>query len=340
MGLFNKGTDNTGNNNNENSNTESSNIESSNINNDNTGNNNENADNNTISLKKYAVVTDSSSDVPKEYIDKYNITVIPMYVHYCGDEFRDGIDIKSEKIYSLQKEKKAIFMSSSPSPHDFQTVYEKLLKSYKKIISIHISSKLSAVIKSSKIAVDLLKVEDRVIIFDSLSGTMGTGFMVIAAAKGISRGLSFKKILENLEFLRSNIKLYGTIDTLRYLRRSGRVPALAQIITGALRIKPLLGISNGIVEMIGISVTRYGSLLEITRRVIKEFKKEKWVIVSIVHALSPVEAKRVMRRIQASLNCVKIFITECTSVVGAHTGPGLIGIIVSKLNREIAELFI
>jgi DegV family protein with EDD domain len=162
--------------------------------------NNKNANNNTIPLKEYAVITDSSSDVPQEYIDKYNITVVPMYIHYCNDEFRDGIDIKSEKIYSLQKEKKAIFMSSSPSPHDFLTVYEKLLKSYKKVISIHISSKLSAVIKSSKIAVDLLKVEDRVIIFDSLSGTMGTGFMVIAAAKGVARGLNLEKILENLEF--------------------------------------------------------------------------------------------------------------------------------------------
>jgi DegV family protein with EDD domain len=134
--------------------------------------------------------------------------------------------------------------------------------------------------------------------------------------------------------------LYGTIDTLKYLRRSGRVPAIASQISRILKIKPLLGIKNGIVEMIGIAVTRYGSLKEITRRVIRDFKKEKWVIVSIIHTLSLQESKNIMRKIQSSLKCIDIMITECTPVIGAHTGPGLIGIIVSKLNQDIVDLFI
>ena len=134
--------------------------------------------------------------------------------------------------------------------------------------------------------------------------------------------------------------MYGTIDTLKYLRRSGRVPAIANLISRILKIKPLLGIRNGVVEMIGIAVTRYGSLVEITKRVIKDFKKEKWVLVSIIHTLSFKESERIMKRIQFSLRCVDTMITECTPVIGAHTGPGLIGIIVSKLNRDIADLFI
>ena len=92
--------------------------------------------------------------------------------------------------------------------------------------------------------------------------------------------------------------------------------------------------------MIGISITRWGSLQEITRRVIKRFKNEKWVIVSVIHSLSAVEAKRVMKRLQVSLNCVESMIVDCTPVVGAHTGPGLIGIIISKLDRRTSELLI
>jgi len=291
-------------------------------------------------LEECAIVTDSASDISKESAKKYGISIIPIYIHYNGDEFKDGIDISSNEIYKLQKVKKAVFTSSSPSPHDFIQVYNKLLKKYKKIFSIHISSKLSAVIKSARIARELLNAEKRIEIFDSLSGAMGTGFMVLAAAKAALKKYPYEKILPLLYFLRDNIKLYGTIDTLKYLRRSGRVPAIANLISRILKIKPLLGIRNGVVEMIGIAVTRYGSLVEITKRVIKDFKKEKWVLVSIIHTLSFKESERIMKRIQFSLRCVDTMITECTPVIGAHTGPGLIGIIVSKLNRDIADLFI
>ncbi len=295
---------------------------------------------NLENLKEYALVTDSASDISKEFAKKYNINVVPIYIHYNGKEYKDGVDIDSNQIYTLQKEKKAIFNSSSPSPHDFAQVYEKLLKEYKKIFSIHISSKLSAVIKSARIARGLIKAEKRIKIFDSLSGAMGTGFMVLTAARSILKKYSCDKILFLLNFLRDNIKMYGTIDTLKYLQRSGRVPAIASLISGILKIKPMLGIKNGIVEMIGIAVTRRGSLAEIARRVIKDFKKERWVIVSIIHTLSFMESKRIMKKIQSSLNCVDTMITECTPVIGAHTGPGLIGVIVSKLNSDIADLFI
>jgi len=295
---------------------------------------------NLENLKEYALVTDSASDISKEFAKKYNINVVPIYIHYNGKEYKDGVDIDSNQIYTLQKEKKAIFNSSSPSPHDFAQVYEKLLKEYKKIFSIHISSKLSAVIKSARIARGLIKAEKRIKIFDSLSGATGTGFMVLTAARSILKKYSCDKILFLLNFLRDNIKMYGTIDTLKYLQRSGRVPAIASLISGILKIKPVLGIRNGIVEMMGIAVTRRGSLAEIARRVIKDFKKERWVIVSIIHTLSLMESKRIMKKIQSSLNCVDTMITECTPVIGAHTGPGLIGVIVSKLNRDIADLFI
>ncbi|MBM3700070.1 MAG: DegV family protein [Actinobacteria bacterium] len=290
--------------------------------------------------KPYAIVTDSSSDVPREYAQNHNINIIPLYIHYNGLEFKDGIDIQSEKIYTLQKEKKAIFMSSSPSPKDFVDAYTKLLEKYERIISIHLSSKLSAVIKSARIAAELLEAEKRIIVFDSLSGTMGTGFMAIAAAKAACKGVSFEKMMQSLEFLRGNMKLFGTINTLRYLKSSGRAPAIAWIVTAAFRIKPLLGIKNGAVEMIGITVTRWASLLAITAMAIKRFKKEKWVLVSVIHSLAQTEAIKIMKKLQGSLNCVESMIVDCTPVVGAHTGPGLIGIIISRLDRQTAELFI
>ena len=286
------------------------------------------------------VVTDSASDIPIEYSRSNGINVVPLYIIYNGREFRDGIDIRSEKIYTLQKEKGAIFTSSTPSPKDFTDLYNELLDKYQNIISIHISSRLSAVIKSARIAADLLKAEKQITVYDSLSGTMGTGFMAIAASKAIKKGLSIDEVLDILGFLKDNIMLYGTIDTLKYLRLSGRVPAAARLATAVFRIKPLLGIKNGVVEMIGLTVTRWGSINEITRRAIKRFKKEKWVVVSVIHSLSKIEAEKVMGRLKESLNCVEALIVDCTPVVGAHTGPGLIGIIISRLDKRTAEVFI
>jgi len=288
----------------------------------------------------FAVVTDSASDITYDIAKELGISIIPLYIHHDGKEFKDGIDIDSNEIYRLQKEERVIFSTSSPSPHNFIEVYEKLLKKHQRIISIHISSNLSAVIKSAYIARDLLDAGERIEVFDSLSGTIGTGFMALAAAKAIRKKYSFEKILDILDFLRDNMRLYGTIDTLKYLRSSGRVPAVASLTSRILAIKPMLEINNGVVMMKGISITRYCSLREITRRVIRDFKMERWVLVSVIHTLGLEESRKIHTNLKRHLNIVYSKINKCTPAVGAHTGPGLIGIIVSKLNREIADLFI
>jgi len=288
----------------------------------------------------FAVVTDSASDITDDIAKELGISIIPLYIHHDGKEFKDGIDIDSNEIYRLQKEERVIFSTSSPSPHNFIEVYEKLLKKHQRIISIHISSNLSAVIKSAYIARDLLDAGERIEVFDSLSGTIGTGFMALAAAKAIRKKYSFEKILDILDFLRDNMRLYGTIDTLKYLRSSGRVPAVASLTSRILAIKPMLEINNGVVMMKGISITRYCSLREITRRVIRDFKMERWVLVSVIHTLGLEESRKIHTNLKRHLNIVYSKINKCTPAVGAHTGPGLIGIIVSKLNREIADLFI
>lgn len=291
-------------------------------------------------MSRFAVVTDSSSDIPKKYIEQLGIHVVPLYIHYQDKEYRDGIDIESSQIYAMQKEQKAVFASSAPSPHDFLDLYKRLLKDYEKIFSIHISSKLSAVLKAANIAKDFLNGKDRIEVYDSCLGSMGTGFLAIAAAKAILKEYVQDQVLDCLDYLKKNIKLIGTINTLEYLKRSGRAPELANIFTSITKIKPILGIQDGIVKMMGISVTRKGSLHEITKRAIHQFSSEKWVLASIIHSLSLEEAKTIMHRLQQKLNMVESIITECTPVVGAHTGPGLIGIIISKLDYDLAKLFI
>ncbi|GAG58880.1 unnamed protein product, partial [marine sediment metagenome] len=121
---------------------------------------------------------------------------------------------------------------------------------------------------------------------------------------------------------------------------SGRVPALANIVTTGLKIKPILCIEEGVAKMVGIALTRHGSLIEIVKRVVRDFKKAKWVFISMSHALSVEESRKVTKKVQPLLNCVGTIITDCTPVVGVHTGPGLIVIAVSSLNQDIAELFI
>ncbi|MCG9480107.1 MAG: DegV family protein [Actinomycetia bacterium] len=286
-----------------------------------------------------AVVTDSASDIPEGQIKEYSITVIPFYIHYKQKEFRDGIDITSSQVYTLQKEQKAIFKSSAPSPRDFHQAYLSLLKQYDFIISIHISSRLSGLINSAYLARDLLGADKRIIIYDSLAATMGCGLMALAAARAARQGYRLDQILDVLDYLKANIKLYGTIGTLKYLSLSGRVPALASSISSLLGIKPMLGIRDGTVGMVGISFFRKRSINVILRKVTRHFKKERWVIVSIIHSLCLPEAELVKDKLGSRLNCVQIILTECTPVIGAHTGPGLIGVIISSLDYRLYRLF-
>ena len=290
--------------------------------------------------ERIALVTDSASDISADIAGEFGISIIPIYIHHDGSEFRDGIDIKPDDIYRLQMEKKAVFSTSSPSPHDFILVYGKLLKDFDRILSIHISANLSAVMKSARIARDLLKAEKRIEIFDSRSGTMGTGFLVLAAARAARKGYSLERIMGIVSFLRDNIRLYGTIDSLKYLRRSGRVPAIASFVSRLLTIKPLLGISGGQVGMIGIAFTRFGSHREIVRRATRDFKQERWVMLSVIHTLRGKDSRKMLSELQRSLNIVYSMVNKCTPAVGAHTGPGLIGIIITRLDRETADLFI
>jgi len=286
-----------------------------------------------------ALVTDSASDIDKATASGFDISIIPIYIHHNGREFKDGIDIDADTIYRLQIEEKAVFSTSAPSPHDFLSIYRDLLEKYSKIISIHISSRLSAVIKSARIARETLKADDRIEIIDSLSGSMGTGFMVLAAARAMRKGYGFKKIMDMLSFLKDNIRLYGTIDTLKYLQRGGRVHAIASLATRFLIIKPLLAINDGLVDIMGIAFTRTGSIREIVKRTVRDYRDENWVMAAVIHTLGEDESKKIMPALKRSLNVVYSLVSKCTPTVGVHTGPGLIGIIITRLDREIADLF-
>jgi len=286
----------------------------------------------------FAVVTDSASDIPIEFREKYRIAVIPFYVGQGWQEYRDGIDINSEQIYRMQRDKGSIFRSSAPSPRDFYQVYQQLLNHYPHVLSIHISSRLSALINSAHTARKLLQAASRITIYDSMAATMGCGLMAMIAAKASLQGYTLDKTLAFLNYIKANINLYGTLDTLKFLSISGRVPAAASHISSWLHLKPLLGIKQGKVAMTGLAITRKGSLKAITSKVIRNFEHEQWVSISLIHSLSGQEAEIIKNILISRLNCTLATISQCTPVIGAHTGPGLMGIIACRLNQDVHKI--
>ncbi|MCL5985997.1 MAG: DegV family protein [Actinobacteria bacterium] len=276
------------------------------------------------------MVTDSVCDLPKEIIEKFDIHIVPIYIKFGDMVYRDGIDITPNDVYHKLRDEGMVASTSSPSPGDFHQVFQRIADKFETILTITLSSKLTAVFQNACIAKNLLPEKD-IRVFDSGLASIGEGFLIWEAAKAIKKGLKVDEIVALLEKIKEKIKIFATIDVLKYLYRSGRVPALKVLLGSTLKIKPILTIQNGEVKLLAKIVSRAASINYICKQVVDLFKNQVPVRIAVIHALCEDVALDVKKRLEKSINCIETIITEVTPVIGAYVGPGLIGIIASPV---------
>src|SRR6056297_758046 len=194
--------------------------------------------------EKIAVVTDSCADIPKALIEKLGITVVPLNVIFGEEVLKDGDDITSKEFYKRLEESKKLPSSSQPTPDEFSEVYQNLLKKYDKIISIHLSEKLSGTINSARAAAK--EFGEKVFTFDSQSISVGVGLQVEATVEAIKEGLSLDEIKDYLQRLRESTHVMFTLDTLEYLEKGGRIGKAESLIGSLLNIKPIIIVKEGL----------------------------------------------------------------------------------------------
>lgn len=273
------------------------------------------------------IVTDSTADVPKGLMDRYDIRTVPINIQFEQETYREGIDI--DRATFLQKLEGCMPTSSQPSPGQFVEEYKPLLADGHSILTVVVTSKHSGTYQSALLAKSMLPDAD-IEVFDSLSISMGTGYHVLEAARAAEDGKSMAEILQMLEGIRSRTYLYFTPATLKYLQRSGRVGKLSGALASLLDVKPIIKTEDGVLEAFEKIRSRSKALdrlVELTAQAVGTIDPVK---LAVIHAEAPAEAEELGARLEQQFNCDEMHVVKLACSLTVHGGPGIIGIISCK----------
>jgi DegV family protein with EDD domain len=281
-------------------------------------------------VSKIALITDSTSDLGKEEIAKYNIRVLPLRIIYKDKEYIDGVNITGQEVYeNLSVE---VPSTSLPSMEDINNLFDKLEKEgYTHVIGVTISSGLSGTHNSISLA-SQQHPNITSYIFDSLALTLGAGAIVLECGEMIKEGRSFEEIVEALPKIRSRIRVYFIVETLAYLIKGGRIGKVSGTIGEFFQIKPIITINK---EGIYYTHTKVrgrkqsiSKIIEIANETLARGRAKIWVLQG--GALE--EGKKLYEDFSKLSNISKLGFGGVSPVAGVHTGPGLLGIVIMSEN--------
>jgi DegV family protein with EDD domain len=280
------------------------------------------------------IVTDGSVDMPLDWAKKYSIHILPLMVRFGEHIYTSGKDISPDNFYKLVKQYGIIPKTSLPSPGQIADFYRSIAKKGEEILSIHLSSNLSGTYSAVQLAASEVKNEFQIITIDSHAGSAALGFMCRDARLMELSGYSIKKIVDRLEKVKDRLTVIFTLDTLEFARLNGRVSAVQSLFGSFLRIKPIIVLKNGLLEMGDKVRTRSASIQHVLDFVNRRLGKTL-VNIAVVHAGDPETAKNLAEKIKGVLNYREVFITDLAIPVAANLGPGTIGIVAYPVEEEL-----
>jgi DegV family protein with EDD domain len=274
------------------------------------------------------VVADTTSYLPPELIERHDIRLVSLYVGIEGEQEREA-DIEDLRgFYERLRASDQQVTTSQPSVGDFIAVYEPLLAEGKEIVSIHLSSGISGTYESAMQARERLTAEgkggERIVVCDSRTGCGGMGLMILAAANAAEQGANAAEANERAEALREELKIWFAVDTLDYLRRGGRIGAARAWIGTTLKIKPILTLEDEItpIERVRTRSRAFERMVDYARQR-HEAGADAWVVQ---HVQDPENATRLVEACKPIFGRDPVFTSEVGPVIGAHVGPGLLGV--------------
>jgi DegV family protein with EDD domain len=274
-----------------------------------------------MSSPKVAVVTDSTSDIPDHIAEALQIRIVPALVTVDDRTYIDGSGLSRSEFYARMPSLPRPALTAAPSPAAFEAVYDSALVSgAQQVISIHVSSRLSGIFNTASQAAKGFG--ERVMALDGGHVSMALGFQAIVAAEAALKGAAVNAVVRVAEEARRRARLIALIDTLEYLRRSGRVTWLRAGIGDLLRVRLIVSVVDGVVkrlEMVrtkGRALSRLGSIAD------------SWGAIerlAVLHSGAVQDAAAIAGRMR-DVGCNSLILAEVTPVIGAHIGPGCLGL--------------
>ncbi|MCG3218641.1 MAG: DegV family protein [Candidatus Heimdallarchaeota archaeon] len=276
----------------------------------------------------YAIVTDSTSDISLEDAKEMNITIVPAWVIINGEEYKDQIDITKEEFFELAKKvdgKVPRLSTSTPSAGEFYEYFEELAKENEEILAIHLTSKLSGLYQTSVLGASMVK-DRNIKHVDSLSVSWGLGFLVKIAVHMRSEGKSIDETIELLEKMKKKVQVLAIFHDLSYAKAGGRLSTLKYYFGRFLQLLPIIEVKDGTITTGGATRSMKRGVEKMIEKIIKNSTKEEKVWIAVGH--SGVEELKDWLK-EKFLNEMNVeFMKEffLGSVLGAHIGPGAIGV--------------
>lgn len=275
------------------------------------------------------IISDSTCDLSKELIERYNISILPLHILLGDDEYEDGVNLTPQEIFSWSDENKSTPKTSAPSIEQAIELFKKELESASELVVFTISADMSTSINVCRMAAQELEAEDRIHIVDSMNLSTGIGLTVIEAAILAKEGKSAEDILKHVSKIIPNVRASFVVDTLEYLHRGGRCSGLSAMIGTAMKLHPKIVVSEGKMS----SNKKYrGKMKSVILSYAKDMESELLLAkkdrVFITH--SSVD-KDIVEEVKSYLESLNIFdeILETTAggVISSHCGPGTLGVL-------------
>jgi DegV family protein with EDD domain len=271
---------------------------------------------------KLGIVTDSTCDIPNYLVEQYELDVVPSVLIIDGKEYKDGVGISREEFYKRLPSLKTPPTTAAPSIGDFSARYDSLLtRGCDHVLSIHAASALTSILNIARQASN--DFPERVTCVDSTSLSLGLGFQVIAAAEAAELGLQAARAA--IKSTHRRLHVSAALDTLEYLKRSGRVPGTVAMLGSLLSIKPLIELTNGEVKAIGAVRTTRRANERMLKFLLEGGELEK---LAILHTGAEPRAKEFLDELmqKASQSVPRdILMVNVTTVIGTHVGPNGLG---------------
>ena len=276
------------------------------------------------SLPEIAIVTDSTSDLTEEFIGDLNISIIPLKIKLGDNYYKEGVELNRKEFWKRILNDRILPKTSQPSPAEFKALYEKLFKQgYKKIISIHISSKLSGTQQAARVAKGMIDKGDNITIVDSKQVTMALGYQALEAAKMAKKNATVEEILSRIYQIQDKIRLYFVVNELEYLEKGGRIGRASSVIGGFLKVKPIIKMDDGELAVQGKAIGESGaaSYLE---RLIKNASKKNSILLYTGWGGTPKELASADEMRNQNIGNTRVDYKgrfEIGATIGSHSGP-------------------
>jgi DegV family protein with EDD domain len=277
------------------------------------------------------IVTDTLSDITDELAKEWGLSIVPLYVRFGKQIFRDRVEITSEEFYRRLVNEPVLPSTTQPTPNDFAEVFQKLAQETDEILVVVVSSKLSGTYQSAMQAKDYMKGKCRIEIVDSLTVALAEGLIVISAAKAVREGADLKAAAEVARQAMPRSHLIAYFDTLKYLAKGGRIGKAQGLLGSVLSVKPILTVKDG--EMAPLTRVRSPSAgLDYLYNTVAGYKNIEGLAVE--HATTPHDADVLVERIGSLFPGQRIYRSVISPVIGTYAGPNALALTILEAARK------